>query len=153
MHRLRLPVPPAFVIDTAACGAFRQRNGALPDGLVDQVSGAMDRLAEQTGKAFAAPDATGSPLLVAVRSGAKISMPGMMDTVLNLGLDRRSVLRLAEATGDPTVDTWTRFWAMFADIVLDVHGELLKDWVRARRSWPAPRPPSTWPTRARSGRR
>jgi pyruvate,orthophosphate dikinase len=136
MHRLGLPVPPALVIDTAACGAFRQRGGALPDGLADQVSGAMDRLAEQTRKAFATPDATGAPLLVAVRSGAKISMPGMMDTVLNLGLDRRSVLRLADATGDPAfaVDTWMRFWAMFADIVLDVDGELLKDGVGAQKA-------------------
>jgi pyruvate,orthophosphate dikinase len=136
MHRLGLPVPPAFVIDTAACAAFRKGGGTLPEGLVDHVSAAMDRLAAQTGKAFGGDGDARLPLLVAVRSGAKVSMPGMMDTVLNLGLDTRSVLRLAEATGDTAfaVDTWTRFWAMFADIVLDVDAELLKDAVSTQKA-------------------
>ena len=134
MHRLGLPVPAAFVIDTAACRAYRKGDGTLPDGLLEGISRGVDRLSAGTGKAFAAD--TGLPLLVAVRSGAKISMPGMMDTVLNLGLDRRSVLRLAAASGDPAfaVDTWMRFWAMFADIVLDVDGELLKESVSPARA-------------------
>jgi pyruvate,orthophosphate dikinase len=136
MHRLGLPVPPAFVIDTAACEAYRKGDGSLPDGLVDEVAAAMDRLASRTGKAFSDPAGTQLPLLVAVRSGAKISMPGMMDTVLNLGLDRQTVLRLADASGDPSfaVDTWMRFWTMFADIVLDVDGELLAESVAAQKA-------------------
>src|SRR5882724_10680783 len=96
MHRLGLPVPPAFVVDTLACRVYREQDGALPDGLTDAVRAAIGRLESLTGKGFAA--SVGPPLLVSVRSGAKVSMPGMMDTVLNLGLDRDSVLRLATAT-------------------------------------------------------
>ncbi len=112
-------------IDTEACRTYRADGSTLPEGLAKDVDAAMERLQAATGKGFAAGD--GVPLLVSVRSGAKISMPGMMDTVLNLGLDRNSVLRLAAAGGDEfAVDTWLRFWAMFADIVLDCDGEWLK---------------------------
>ncbi|HEX3611531.1 MAG TPA: pyruvate, phosphate dikinase [Sporichthyaceae bacterium] len=132
MHRLGLPVPPAFVIDTDACRTYREDGGTLPEGLPKDIGAAMERLQAATGKGFVAGD--GVPLLVSVRSGAKISMPGMMDTVLNLGLDRNSVLRLAAAGGDEfAVDTWLRFWAMFADIVLDCDGEWLKQSVAEQR--------------------
>jgi pyruvate, orthophosphate dikinase len=126
MSSLGLPVPPAFVIETAACAVCQDHGGTIPADLLASVHHAIGRLELAAGKRFGAED--GVPLLVSVRSGAQISMPGMMDTVLNLGLDRSSVLRLADASGDPAfaVDTWMRFWAMFADIVLDVDPELFK---------------------------
>ncbi len=133
MHRLGLPVPPAFVIDTNACRAYRA-DKTVPDGLSDEVRAAIARLESATGKTFGGT--AGRPLLVAVRSGAKVSMPGMMDTILNLGLDRHSVLRLAQTMDDTAfaVDTWVRFWAMFADIVLDVDAEWIKQEVAATRA-------------------
>src|SRR6476620_6684828 len=96
MHRLGLPVPPAFVIDTEACRRY-QAVGALPADLVVDVDRAIDELQRRTGKSFAGSASDGAdgsrvPLLVSVRSGAQVSMPGMMDTVLNLGLDRTTVL-------------------------------------------------------------
>jgi pyruvate,orthophosphate dikinase len=124
MSRLGLPVPPAFVIETVACTAYQDQGRTIPAPLVESLHAAVGRLEQATGKTFGGP--AGVPLLVSVRSGAQISMPGMMDTVLNLGLDRGSVLRLADASGDPgfAVDTWMRFWAMFADIVLAVDPDL-----------------------------
>jgi len=134
MSRLGLPVPPAFVIETAACALYQEHDRAIPAPLLAALHAAVVRLEQATGKSFGGQD--GTPLLVSVRSGAQISMPGMMDTVLNLGLDRRSVLRLAEAAGDPgfAVDTWMRFWAMFADIVLDLDPELFKSQIAARQA-------------------
>jgi pyruvate,orthophosphate dikinase len=134
MHRLGMPVPPAFVVDTVACGVYRETKGTLPDGLPESVRDAIGRLESHTGKAFAGGE--GLPLLVSVRSGAKVSMPGMMDTVLNLGLDRASVLRLAAATGNAAfaVDTWVRFWKLFAEIVLDTDGDDLAEQVAAQRA-------------------
>ncbi|HXP53886.1 MAG TPA: PEP/pyruvate-binding domain-containing protein, partial [Streptosporangiaceae bacterium] len=125
MSRLGLPVPPAFVIETAACAVY-QDHGAIPPDLNGAIHAALAGLEQAAGKSFAGSD--GVPLLVSVRSGAQISMPGMMDTVLNLGLDQYSVRRLAALSGDPrfAVDTWTRFWAMYADIVLGVDPELLR---------------------------
>jgi pyruvate, orthophosphate dikinase len=125
MSRLGLPVPPAFVIETAACAVY-QDQGAIPPELNQAIYTALAALEQAAGKSFAGQD--GSPLLVSVRSGAQISMPGMMDTILNLGLDRHSVLRLAAISGDPefAVDTWTRFWAMFADIVLGADPDQLR---------------------------
>jgi len=127
MSRLGLPVPPAFVIETAACAVYQNQGRTIPDPLLLAIHAAVARLEQTTGKTFAG--GTGTPLLVSVRSGAQISMPGMMDTVLNLGLDRSSVLRLADASSDPrfAVDTWMRFWAMFADIVLNIDPELFKN--------------------------
>jgi pyruvate,orthophosphate dikinase len=135
MHRLGLPVPPAFVIDTRACARY-QSLGAIPADLQSAVDAALDHLQLRTGKRFAGNRSggppgggSGTPLLVSVRSGAQISMPGMMDTVLNLGLDRNSVLELAAASADPAfaVATWAKFWSMFADIVLDVDPEWLTE--------------------------
>ena len=95
MHGLGLPVPPAFVIDTAACRRYRELRD-LPAELPTEIDAAIADLQQRTGKYFGPTDrAGGIPLLVSVRSGAQISMPGMMDTVLNLGLDRTSVLTLA----------------------------------------------------------
>jgi pyruvate,orthophosphate dikinase len=126
MAAMQLPVPPAFVIETSAC-VLRRDSGGVPPELVADVRDAVALLEERTGKSFAGSD--GVPLLVSVRSGAQISMPGMMDTVLNLGLDVGGALRLAAACGDPgfVMDTWIRFWAMYADIVLDVDPEVLRN--------------------------
>ncbi|WP_434581976.1 pyruvate, phosphate dikinase [Carbonactinospora thermoautotrophica] len=134
MHRLGLPVPPAFVIDTEACRWYRDHGREFPDGLAEEISAAVTRLEAATGKRFGSD--IGVPLLVSVRSGAKVSMPGMMDTVLNLGLDRHAVLRLAGAARDPgfAVDTWMRFWSMFADTVLDVDPQLLRERVAKRQA-------------------
>jgi pyruvate,orthophosphate dikinase len=134
MCRLGLPVPPAFVIDTNACRWSREHGGALPPTLPDEIESAIAALERGSNRTFGGSD--GVPLLVSVRSGAKVSMPGMMDTILNLGLDRESVLRLADEAGNPAfaVDSWMRFWAMFSDIVLDVDGELLRETVEDARA-------------------
>ncbi|MGB1548639.1 MAG: pyruvate, phosphate dikinase, partial [Alphaproteobacteria bacterium] len=99
----------------------------LPKGLKEQVDDAIHRLEKATGKRFAGNE--GTPLLVSVRSGAKISMPGMMDTILNLGLDANSVARLAAITNDMAfaVDSWARFWSMYADIVLGLDSLLIEE--------------------------
>jgi pyruvate,orthophosphate dikinase len=116
-------VPPAFVIGTDGYRAFRADSGALPDALVTQTLDAMQRLEAATGRRFGARDT--APLLVSVRSGAQVSMPGMMDTVLNLGITARGAFALARETGNPAfaLDTWLRFWRMFSDIVLGLDAD------------------------------
>lgn len=128
-----LPVPPAFVIGTDAYRSYRDGGGNLPDGLTKQVNAAIGRLEKVAGKSFAGNE--GTPLLVSVRSGAKISMPGMMDTILNLGLDANSVARLATISNDIAfaVDSWARFWGMYADIVLGLDSLLLEEETEAPR--------------------
>jgi pyruvate, orthophosphate dikinase len=125
MVGLRLPVPPAFVIETAACRMYQGTGDGLPEDLRQDLRSAVAVLESKSGKSFGGVD--GVPLLVSVRSGAQVSMPGMMDTVLNLGLDVPGVLALAAACDDApfVVDTWARFWTMYADIVLDVDPDLL----------------------------
>ena len=117
---LRLPVPPGFTISTDACRAYMAKG--WPDGLGDEVTTHVARLEEAMGRRLG--DAT-DPLLVSVRSGAKFSMPGMMDTVLNLGLNDESVTGLAAANDDErfAYDSYRRFIAMYARIVLDLDGE------------------------------
>ncbi len=117
---LRLPVPPGFTISTDACRAFME--GGWPDGLSGEVSRARGRLEKAMGKVIG--DAA-DPLLVSVRSGAKFSMPGMMDTVLNLGLNDQSVEGLAKQTDDErfAYDSYRRFVSMYGRIVLGIPGE------------------------------
>ncbi len=117
---LGLPVPHGFTISTDACRAHME--GGWPDSLTGEVRRARTRLEDKMGKRLG--DAT-DPLLVSVRSGAKFSMPGMMDTVLNLGLNDDSVEGLATQTSDPrfAFDSYRRFVAMFGRIVLDVPGD------------------------------
>jgi pyruvate, orthophosphate dikinase len=117
MARAGIPIPPAFVIGTDAFHRFRADTGQIAPDVMAEVDLAMRRLEASCGKAFGGPE---RPLLVSVRSGAAISMPGMMDTVLNLGLDARSALWLAASTRSPAfaLDTWIRFWRMYADSVL-----------------------------------
>src|ERR1700729_135565 len=117
---LELPVPAGFTISTGACGA--QLDGGWPEGLSKEVAQARARLEKAMGKVIGDPS---DPLLVSVRSGAKFSMPGMMDTVLNLGLNDESVEGLAKQTGDErfAFDSYRRFIAMYARIVLELPGE------------------------------
>jgi pyruvate,orthophosphate dikinase len=117
---LGLPVPPGFTISTEACRVYMTEG--WPEALDGQVARARRRLERAMGKVIGDP---ADPLLVSVRSGAKFSMPGMMDTVLNLGLNDRSVLGLAEQTSDDrfAYDSYRRFVSMYARIVLDLPGE------------------------------
>ncbi len=132
MTRLGIPVPPGFTITTAACTAFSDGGGVLPPGLWDDVLEAVARLESTTGKEFGGSDA---PLLVACRSGAKFSMPGMMDTVLNIGLDDAVVERMIAATGDErfVLDSYRRLIQMFGGVVLGVGDEHFEHVLRARR--------------------
>ncbi|HET9879875.1 MAG TPA: pyruvate, phosphate dikinase [Candidatus Limnocylindria bacterium] len=119
MTNAGLPVPPGFTITTEACNAYYAAGKQLPDGLWDDVVAHMKTLEQQTSKGFGDP---ANPLLVSVRSGAAFSMPGMMDTVLNLGLNPETVQGLIKLTGNDRFawDAWRRFTAMFGRIVLDI---------------------------------
>lgn len=116
MRTLDLPVPPAFVVTTRACAEYL-RHGDLPEGLDAEIEAGMRWLEERTGRTFGRGD---SPLLVSVRSGAAISMPGMMDTVLNLGINEDTMKALAAESGDERFarDTYRRFYELYAQIVL-----------------------------------
>jgi len=122
MTNAGLPVPPGFTITTEACNAYYAAGKQLPAGLWDDVVAHMKQLEEQTGKGFGDVE---NPLLVSVRSGAAFSMPGMMDTVLNLGLNPETVQGLIKLTGNDRFawDAWRRFVAMFGRIVLDLKAE------------------------------
>jgi pyruvate,orthophosphate dikinase len=117
MANLGLPVPPGFTITTAVCTQFYANNKRYPDGLRAQVDAALLEIGRITGKGFG--DGS-NPLLVSVRSGARASMPGMMDTVLNLGLNDETVAALARKSGDPrfAYDSYRRFITMYSDVVL-----------------------------------
>ena len=125
MRRLGLPVPEGFIITTEACGSYIE-SGELPEGLMAEVMDHLARLEEETGRGFGDPE---NPLLVSVRSGAPISMPGMMDTVLNLGLGDATVRGLAQSTGDERFaqDSHRRFIQAFGEIVLKVPGHLFEE--------------------------
>ena len=122
MTRAGLPVPPGFIVTTEACNAFYQNGKNFPDGMWEQVVAGLRRLEAQTGKGFGDP---ANPLLVSVRSGAPFSMPGMMDTVLNLGLNEQTVQGLAAQTGDLrfALDAYRRFASLFGEIVMGVAHE------------------------------
>ena len=122
MTNAGLPVPPGFTITTEACNDYFTAGQQLPDGLWDDVLEAVKEVEAQTGKGFG--DAA-DPLLVSVRSGAKFSMPGMMDTVLNLGLNEETLHGLVALTGNERFgwDAYRRFIQMFGRIVMDVKGE------------------------------
>src|SRR5947208_7448664 len=122
MTHLGLPVPAGFTITTEACKAYMAAGDRLPDGLMDEGAAALATLEEKMGQRLG-DDA--HPLLVSVRSGAPFSMPGMMDSVLNLGLNDRSAGGLAKQTGNErfAYDSYRRFVQMFGKIVLDIDGE------------------------------
>src|SRR3954471_11105310 len=115
-------VPAGFTITTAACVAYMEAGREFPDGMQAQVAEALAALEEHAGKTLGDPQ---DPLLVSVRSGARESMPGMMDTVLNLGMNDESVHGLAEKTGNERFawDSYRRFVQMFGNVVRGVPGE------------------------------
>ena len=119
MASLGLPVPPGFTITTEVCSYFYANSNRYPAALAAEVDAALASVGRQTGRAFGDPN---NPLLVSVRSGARASMPGMMDTVLNLGLDDQSVLTLAKTSGDErfAYDSYRRFIQMYSNVVLEV---------------------------------
>ncbi len=122
MTRTGVPVPPGFTITTEACNTYYEIGGTFPDGLWEQTLEALKDIEAQTGKTFGDPT---NPLLVSVRSGAKFSMPGMMDTVLNLGLNTATRDGMAQLTENPrfAADAYRRFVQLFGKIVLGVEGE------------------------------
>ena len=119
MTRLGLPVPPGFIITTEICEKFYEAGRRLPDGLMDEVRKSIRRLEGLTGKRFGERE---NPLLVSVRSGSPVSMPGMMDTILNLGLNDETVQGLANQSGNPEFawDTYWRFMQMLGKIILGI---------------------------------
>ena len=125
MTRAGLPVPPGFTITTQACNAYYLAGEEFPEGMWEQVLRALRATERKTGKRFG--DAR-NPLLVSVRSGAKFSMPGMMDTVLNLGINASTLQGLAELTGDERFakDAYRRFIQLFSKIVLGIDGDLFE---------------------------
>src|SRR5215208_5911448 len=122
MTRAGLPVPPGLVVTTEACNAFFDNDKNFPEGMWEQVKDGLKKIEEKVGKKFGDSK---NPLLVSVRSGAAFSMPGMMDTVLNLGLNEETVQGLAEQTGDLrfALDAYRRFASLFGEIVMGVAHE------------------------------
>ncbi|HEV8636171.1 MAG TPA: pyruvate, phosphate dikinase, partial [Chloroflexota bacterium] len=138
MTRAGLPVPPGFTITTEACNTYYERGRQFPEGMWDQALAALKEVEKQTGKTFGDPQ---NPLLVSVRSGARESMPGMMDTVLNLGLNEQTLQGLIRATNNDRFgwDSFRRFVQMFGKVVLELEAEkfehelqAVKDKYRAR---------------------
>jgi pyruvate, orthophosphate dikinase len=119
MTQLGLPIPPGFTITTDICEKFYEAGRRLPDGLMDEVRKSIRRLEDLTGKKFGDPS---NPLLVSVRSGSAVSMPGMLDTILNLGLNGETVEGLARQSGEArfAYDAFRRFIQMFGKIVLGI---------------------------------
>ncbi len=122
MTRTGVPVPPGFTITTEACNEYYANGKQLPEGLWEQTLTALKDVEQKTGKTFGDPN---NPLLVSVRSGARESMPGMMDTVLNLGLNKQTLEGIIKLTGNPrfAADAYRRFIQLFGKIVLGVDGE------------------------------
>ncbi len=133
MSNAGIPVPPGFTITTEACNLYYEHGGRLPEMIVTQQAEALARLETVQGKRLGDPD---DPLLVSVRSGAKFSMPGMMDTILNLGLNDRSVRGLAAKTGNARFawDSYRRFLQMFGAVVLEIEKEVFEREIKALKS-------------------
>ena len=126
MIRIKLPVPPGFTITTEACNEFYSLNQKYPSTLKNQVSVAIKKVEQKIKKLFGNES---NPLLVSVRSGARVSMPGMMDTVLNLGLNDKTVIGLAKKTNNETFayDSYRRFIQMYSNVVLNVNHHNFED--------------------------
>ncbi len=126
MSSIGLPVPPGLIITTEACKQYYSRGGRVPDGLFDELKTKLERLETRTGRQLGNPS---NPLLVSVRSGAPFSMPGMMDTILNLGLNDDTTETLALKTGNErfALDAYRRFIQMFGKIALGVDGQKFED--------------------------
>ena len=117
MTKIGLPVPKGFTVSTEACTQYYEDGRQINDEIMGQVKVALAKLEKETGKKFGNP---ANPLLVSVRSGARASMPGMMDTILNLGLNSEVVEGLAKLTNNPrfAYDAYRRFIQMFSDVVM-----------------------------------
>src|SRR5688572_30462748 len=126
MSNLALPVPPGFTITTEVCAAFYRKGRNYPAGLPAEVDDAMRFIGESVGASFGDSD---TPLLVSVRSGARVSMPGMMDTVLNLGLNDKTVEAVARLSGDRrfAYDSYRRFIHMYSAVVLGIEHHSFED--------------------------
>ena len=129
MTGIGLPVPPGFTITTEVCDLYYKKGRKLPKGVMEGVGKAVAMLEKELGKKFGDQD---NPLLVSVRSGAAVSMPGMMNTILNLGLNDRSVLGITNATGNErfAYDSYRRLINMFGDVVMGVDHEHFRESVR-----------------------
>ncbi len=132
MTNLGIPVPPGFTISTEAC-VYYFKNNKFPEGLEEQVKENLKKLEQLTGKVFGSID---NPLLVSVRSGARASMPGMMDTILNLGLNDQAVQGLAKKTNDErfAYDSYRRFIQMFSDVVLGIERNLFEEKLKEKKN-------------------
>ena len=133
MANIGLPVPPGFSITCQTCVAYSSAGNVWPDGVLDEIDVYRKDLEKRMGKKLGDKD---DPLLVSVRSGAPFSMPGMMDTVLNLGLNDVSVNGLIEQTGNERFawDSYRRFVQMFSDVVMGVDGQLFEDAINAKKA-------------------
>src|SRR5512141_888852 len=119
MTNLGVPVPPGFTISTDACNLYYRNRGKLPQEVKAEIAANLAKLERTIGKKLGDPK---NPLLVSVRSGAKFSMPGMMDTILNLGLNDKTVDGLARKSGNPrfAYDSYRRFIQMFGEVALNI---------------------------------
>ena len=125
MTNIGLPVPPGLTITTEACNEYYLQNEKMPEGLEEELAEKLKIVEERIGKNLGDQN---NPLLVSVRSGAKISMPGMMDTILNLGLNDVTVEGMAAATENRrfAMDCYRRFIQMFGDVAMGVNSELFE---------------------------
>lgn len=126
MTSIGLPVPPGFTITTEVCTAFTENNNTYPPSLKDEVDVNIRKVEELLGKKFGSSD---NPLLLSVRSGARASMPGMMDTVLNLGLNDITVQGIIKQSGDErfAYDAYRRFIQMYSNVVMGMNGSVLEE--------------------------
>ncbi len=133
MTNLKIPVPPGFTITTEACNIFYRNRGRVPKGIIDEVDKNLRRLEKLSRKKFGDPN---NPLLVSVRSGSRFSMPGMMDTVLNLGLNDNTVKGLAKKSVNErfAYDCYRRFITMFSDVVLGIPKDYFEEILEERKS-------------------
>ncbi|MBU1397876.1 MAG: pyruvate, phosphate dikinase, partial [Proteobacteria bacterium] len=132
MARIGVPVPPGFSVTTEACNAYLAESGAFPEGMWEQEKEALKTIEIATGKVFGDPH---NPLLVSCRSGAKFSMPGMMDTVLNIGLNDETAGGLAKMIGDErfVYDSYRRLVQMFGSVVMNIQDEKFEEVITATR--------------------
>jgi pyruvate,orthophosphate dikinase len=133
MNRIGIPVPAGFTISTEVCTAFFADGRRFPETLGARVDEAIQHTEEAMGMRFGDPD---NPLLLSVRSGARVSMPGMMDTVLNLGLNDTTIQGLVKQSGDArfAYDSYRRFVHMYADVVLGVPHHLFETLLKQKKS-------------------
>jgi pyruvate,orthophosphate dikinase len=133
MTNLKIPVPPGFTITTEVCTAYYANRKKYPTGLKEQVKNGLAKVEKAMGAKFGDPK---NPLLLSVRSGARISMPGMMDTILNLGLNDKTVQGLIEKSGDArfAYDSYRRFVQMYGDVVLGVDRKQMEERIDERKN-------------------